>query len=190
MYSDPTGHFGILGTLLVSTFAGFAVGGGIEIAKQAFNGGDLNFDFETWDWGEIGCKAILGAATGFAYGAGGVAGGIVKGSIATIGTLTRVQSIGILLGTTTAINFAAGAGVSVAHNLQNRENIDVLNATTAGIGQAGKGVFSFFTGGMYSASSIWSVGKNAHNSLCSIVARSAGRSLISFIPNMIFSMFE
>ena len=71
MCSDPTGYFGILGTLLVSTLVGFAVGGGIEIAKQAFNGGDLNFDFETWDWGEIGCKAILGAATGFAYGAGG-----------------------------------------------------------------------------------------------------------------------
>ena len=101
---DSTSHFGIGLTLLIATGVGLAFGFGIEVVKQASDGGkfwDLstwNWNLSTWNWWKIGKASLIGAATGFAYGLGGVAGGIVKGSfkVLTIAgkALTVSQSVG------------------------------------------------------------------------------------------------
>lgn len=112
MYSDPSGHFGIGLTLLISTAVGLALGFGVETAKQVYNGGDWNWNPNTWNWWEIGESSLLGAATEFAHGLGGVTGGILKElfkALTIAGEILSVfQSIGLLLGTAAVTNFAAG----------------------------------------------------------------------------------
>ncbi len=102
--NDPAGHFGIGLTLLIATGVGLAFCFDIEAAKQAYNGGDWNWNLSTWNWWEIGKASLIEAATSFAYGLGGIAGG--NGSLQA---LTVSKSIGLLLGTAVATNFAADA---------------------------------------------------------------------------------
>ena len=100
---DPSRHFGIGLTLLIATGVGLTFDFGIEVVKQASDGGkfwDLstwNWNLSTWNWWEIGKASLIVAGTVFAYGLGGVAGGIVKGSfkVLTIAgkALTVSQSV-------------------------------------------------------------------------------------------------
>jgi len=188
---DPTGHFGIGLTLLIATGIGLAFGFGVEVAKQAYNGGDWNWDLSTWNWWEIGNASLIGAATGFAYGLGGVAGGIVKGSFQTLTiagkALTVSQSVGLLLGTAAVTNFAAGVAGYAMHTAGSEtESFNILKGISEGIGQTGKGALSFFTAGMYVGSGFWKVGVGAKNTFSSIVGRTAGRFVANYVPNYMF----
>ena len=188
---DPTGHFGIGLTLLIATGVGLAFGFGIEAAKQAYNGGDWNWDLSTWNWWEIGKASLIGAATGFAYGLGGVAGGIVKGSFQALTiagkALTVSQSVGLLLGTAAVTNFAAGVAGYAMHTAGSEtESFNILKGISEGIGQTGKGVLSFFTAGMYVGSGVWKVGVGAKNTFSSILGRAAGRFIANYVPNYMF----
>ena len=102
-----------------------AFGFGIEVVKQSSDDGkfwDLstwNWNLSAWNWWEIGKALLIVAGTGFAYGLGGVARGIVKGSfkVLTIASkaLTVSQSVGLLLGTAAVTNFAAGVAGYAMH---------------------------------------------------------------------------
>ena len=194
---DPTGHFGIGLTLLIATGIGLAFGLGTEIVKQASKDGkfwDLstwNWDLSTWNWWEIGKASLIGAATGFAYGLGGVAGGIVKGSFQALTiagkALTVSQSVGFLLGTAAVTNFAAGVAGYAMHTAGlETESFNILKGISEGIGQTGKGVLSFFTAGMYVGSGVWKVGVGVKNTFSSIIGRSAGRFIANYVPNYMF----
>ena len=194
---DPTGHFGIGLTLLIATGVGLAFGFGIEVVKQASDGGkfwDLstwNWNLSTWNWWEIGKASLIGAATGFAYGLGGVAGGIVKGSLKVLTiagkALTVSQSVGLLLGTAAVTNFAAGVAGYAMHTAGSEtESFNILKGISEGIGQTGKGVLSFFTAGMYVCSGVWKVGVGAKNTFSSILGRAAGRFIANYVPNYMF----
>ena len=190
-YCDPTGEFGIITTIIIASLAGAALSAGFEALKQAHNGRDWNFDLSTWNWWEIGKAALIGAANGFAYGVGGVAGGIVKGSfqaLTLVGkALTVSQSVGLLLGTATLANFAAGfAGYAMHTAGSETEDFNFLQGVSKGIGQTGKGALSFFTGGMYGGFGSWKVGIGAKNSISSSLARGIGKFVGNYIPNYIF----
>ena len=190
-YMDPSGHFGIGLTLLIATGVGLAFGFGIEVAKQAYNGGDWNWDLNTWNWWEIGRASLIGATTGFAYGLGGVAGGIIKGSFQALTiagkALTVSQSVGLLLGTVAVTNFAAGiAGYAMYTAGSETESFNILKGISEGIGQTGKGVLSFFTAGMYVGSGFWKVGVGAKNTFSSILGRTAGRFIANYVSNYMF----
>lgn len=166
MYMDPTGHLGIALTLLISAGIGLAVGAGIEIAKQiviseegwSWDIRSWNWDIRSWNWGEIGAKALRGLATGLAYGLGGVAGGIVKGSFSAIQiagkTLTVAQSVGLLMGIAATTNFAAGMGAYALHTIGIDEDFNLAKGFSEALGQTGKGMLSFYTGAMYVASGV------------------------------------
>ncbi len=191
MYADPSGHFGIILTLLIATGVGLAFGFGVEAAKQAYNGGDWNWDLSTWNWWEIGKASLIGAATGFAYGLGGVAGGIIKGSFQALTiagkALTIYQSIGLLMSTAAVTNFTAGVvGYAMHAAGSETENFNFLKGISEGIGQTGKGLLSFFTAGMFVGSKIWNVGVGAKNSLLSTFGRAAGRFIANYVPNYMF----
>ena len=163
---------------------GLAFGFGIETAKQAYNGGD-------WNWWEIGKASLIGAATGFAYGLGGVAGGILKGSFQALTiagkALTVSQSVGLLLGTAAVTNFAAGVAGYAMHTAGSETgSFNILKGISEGIGQTGKGVLSFFTAGMYVGSGIWKVGVGAKNTFPSILGRAVGRFIANYVPNYMF----
>ncbi len=194
---DPTGHFGIGLTLLIAAGVGLAFGFGIEVVKQASDGGkfwDLstwNWNLSTWNWWEIGKASLIVAGTGFAYGLGGVAGGIVKGSfkVLTIASkaLTVSQSVWLLLGTAAVTNFAAGVAGYAMHTAGSEtESFNILKGISEGIGQTGKGVLSFFTAGMYVCSGVWKVGVGAKNTFSSILGRAAGRFIANYVPNYMF----
>ena len=122
MYADPSGHIAI-SALLIGMAIGFGVGtvigGGFEIAKQAYNGGDWNWDSSSWNWGQIGLSALGGGVAGaissitletgfagyltsfFAGGAGSVLGGIISGSV------TDLQSGLVAFGIGAIANVAA-----------------------------------------------------------------------------------
>ena len=190
-YVDPSGHLGIGLTLLIATGVGLAFGFGIEVAKQVYNDGDWNWDPTTWNWWELGKASLIGAATGFAYGLGGVAGGIIKGSFKALiiagKALNVSQSVGVLLGTAALTNFTAGiAGYAMHTAGSETESFNVLKAVSEGVGQAGKGVHTFFTGGLFVASGIWKVGLGAKNTIGSMIVRSAGKYVVSFLPNYFF----
>ena len=190
MNVDPAGEFGIALTLLIATGIGLAVGLGVEAGKQAYNDGDWNWDLSTWNWWEIGKASLIGAATGFAYGLGGVAGGIIKGSFQALTiaghALTVSQSVGVLLGTAAVTNFAAGVTGYAMHTTGSKtENFNLLKGVSEGIGQTGKGVLSFFTAGMQVGARQWNVGVGATNSFSSIVARAASRFVVNYLPNYI-----
>ena len=191
MYVDPTGSFGVALTLLISTGIGLAFGFGFEVLKQAHNNGDWNWDTSTWNWWEIGKASFMGAATGFAYGLGGFAGGIVKGTFKTLTIagkmLTVSQSVGLLLGTATITNFATGmVGYSMYTAGSKTEDFSIVKGVLEGISQTGKGVISFFTAGMYSGSGLWKIGAGTKNTFTSIAGRAAGRFVSNYIPNCIF----
>ena len=196
-YADPSGHLGIALTLLISTGIGLVLGLGMEVAKQASEEGkfwDLstwNWDPSSWNWWEIGKSALVGAATGLAYGFGGVAGGIMKGSFQTLTiagkALTVSHSVGLLLGGAAIANFAAGVAGYTMHTAGSKnESFNILKGLSEGIGQTGKGVLSFFAGGMYASLGFWKVGKDANNTLYSIFGRAVGRYIANFIPNYMF----
>lgn len=172
-----------------------AFGFGIEVVKQSSDDGkfwDLstwNWNLSAWNWWEIGKASLIGAATGFAYGLGGVAGGIVKGSfkVLTIAgkALTVSQSVGLLLGTAAVTNFAAGVAGYAMHTAGSEtESFNILKGISEGIGQTGKGVLSFFTAGMYVCSGVWKVGVGAKNTFSSILGRAAG--IANYVPNYMF----
>ena len=190
-YVDPSGHLGIGLTLLIATGVGLASGFGIEVAKQVYNDGDWNWDPTTWNWWELGKASLIEAATGFAYGLGGVAGGIIKGSFKALiiagKALSVSQSVGVLLGTAALTNFTAGiAGYAMHTAGSETESFNVLKAVSEGVGQAGKGVHTFFTGGLFVASGIWKVGLGAKNTIGSMIVRTAGKYVVSFLPNYFF----
>ncbi|MBQ7314724.1 MAG: RHS repeat-associated core domain-containing protein, partial [Clostridia bacterium] len=190
MFTDPTGHFGIALTLLIATAIGMAISTGIEVVKQVYNEGAINWDLRTWNWWGIGAAALTGAATGLAYGLGGVAGGIVKGSFSALSiagkTLSISQSIGVLLGTTVLTNFAVGVGGYALHTIgSTNENFSLLKGISKGIRQVGKGGISFFTGGMFVGAGGWNVGVGAQNTFSSMVGRAMGKFVANYIPNAI-----
>ena len=142
MYADPSGHIAI-STLLIGMAigfgAGFAISGGFEIAKQAYNGGDWNWDVSTWNWGQIGLSALGGGVAGaissisfgsgvvgylttFATGGiGSVLGGMISGSVTDlqsgliafgVGAVANVAARGI----TALINKGVSAGAQKALN--------------------------------------------------------------------------
>ena len=196
-YADPSGHFGIGLTLLVATGLGLTFGFGIEVVKQASDGATIwdlrtwNWDLSTWNWWEIGKASLIGAATGFAYGLGGVAGGIVKGSFQALTiaghALTVSQSVGLLLGTAAVTNFVAGVAGYAMHAVGSEtENFNILKGVSEGIGQTGKGTLSFFTAGMYVGSGFWNVGVGAKNTFVSMLGRAAGRYIANYVPNYMF----
>ena len=116
---DPSGHSAILIGMLIGFGVGALIGGGFEIAKQAYNGGDWNWDMSSWNWGQIGLSALGGAVAGaissisfgsgvvgylttFATGGvGSVLGGMISGSV------TDLQSGLIAFGIGAVANVAA-----------------------------------------------------------------------------------
>ena len=192
--ADPSGRFGIALTLLICTGIGLAFGAGTEMAMQAYNGGDWNWDLSTWNWWEIGKAGLLGAANGLAYGLGGVAGGILKGSFHALTiankALTAYQSVSILLGTAMVTNFAAGIGGYAMYVAGSKEeHFNWAKGISWAMGQTAKSTLSFFTAGMYVGVGGWNVGDGAKNSLVSIVGRAAGRFISSYIPNNLCNTF-
>ena len=61
---DPSGHISILIGMLIGFGVGALIGGGFEIVKQAYNGGEWNWDISSWNWGQIGLSALGGAVAG------------------------------------------------------------------------------------------------------------------------------
>lgn len=101
-YVDPTGHFGIFATILISTLVGAAIGGGVNLGKQLINNG---WDFREVDWGSVANSAIVGGALGFSLAMGvGYLGPVIAGT-ATAGGLTAGGAFAI----STAVSFGAGA---------------------------------------------------------------------------------
>ncbi len=187
MYADPGGYFGILATLLISTIVGIAIGAGKEIINQVYNDGNWNFDLKTWNWYEIGKEAIIGAATGFAYGLGGVAGGVVKGSLKALTlfgkTLSISKSVGFLLGTAAVTNFIAGEGSYLLNMIETKSKFNIVSALSEGVRQTNKGLLSFFTAGMFVSSKMWNVGSNSKNNLTLIIGRALAKFFANYIPN-------
>lgn len=134
---DPSGHSAILIGMLIGFGVGALIGGGFEIAKQAYNGGDWNWDMSSWDWGQIGLSAlgggvagaissisfgsgVIGYLTTFATGGiGSVLGGIISGSVTDlqsgliafwVGAVANVVARGI----TALINKGVSAGAQKA----------------------------------------------------------------------------
>ena len=187
-YKDPSGHFGIFATILISTIIGAAIGAGVNLGKQLIQN-DFNLsEVNLW---EVGASALTVAVTGLAWGLGGVAGGIVKGSFHALTiagkALSASQSIGLLWGTAAVTNFAVGVVGYAMHTAGSKtENFNVFKGISEGIGQMGKGLLSFVTGGMYVGVGFWNVGIGAQNTVSSIIARSASKFAVNFIPNYIF----
>ena len=184
MYVDPTGHSSILFAVAIATLIGLAVGAGTEIAKQAYNEGDWNFDLQSWNWARIGGKALIGAANGLAYGLGGVAGGIIKGSIAAFKGLSVAQSVGLLFGTMAVSSFAAGVGSYALNTYGSEDKFYVTKAISEGIGQMGKGSTSFLVGGLFVYLNLWHI--RDKSPLGNIIGRTFVRSAVSFVPNYVF----
>ena len=136
---DPSGHSAILIGMLIGFGVGALIGGGFEIAKQAYNGGDWNWDMSSWNWGQIGLSALGGAVAGaissisfgsgvvgylttFATGGiGSVLGGMISGSVTDfqsgliafgVGAVANVAARGI----TALINKGVSAGAQKALN--------------------------------------------------------------------------
>ena len=136
---DPSGHSALLIVMLIGFGVGFFVGGGFEIAKQAYNGGDWNWDVSSWNWGQIGLSAlgggVAGAFSSISYGSGvvgyltasatggigSVLGGMISGSVTDvksgfiafgIGAVANVAARGI----TALINKGVSAGAQKALN--------------------------------------------------------------------------
>ena len=187
---DPTGHFGLLVTLLFSTAAGAAIAGGIELYKQLKDNG---FDFKEVDYTKVGTKALLGAATGLAFGAGGAAAGIVNGSMSAISlfgtTLTAAQSVGLLLGTAAVTNFAAGVGAYAIESSSNGNGFDTLTGISKGIGQLGKGLVSATIGASFVGFGFWNVGVGASKSACSFIGRVSAKFLLELFPGYVSGGF-
>ena len=125
--------------MLIGFGVGTLIGGGFEIAKQAYNGGDWNWDMLSWDWRQIGLSALGGGVAGaissisfgsgligylttFATGGiGSVLGGMISGSVTDlqsgliafgIGAVANVAARGI----TALINKGVSAGAQKALN--------------------------------------------------------------------------
>ena len=186
-FADPSGHLGVFFTVLLATLAGAAFGAFKGVAKQIYNGGQWNWDASSWDFKEIGKEILLGSATGFAFGLGGVAGGIVKGSFQAITvagkTLSVAQSVGFLLGTALTGNFVAGFAGYAIQNAGTSEKFNIGSGILEGIGQAGKGLAAFFVGGLFAASGFWKVGKGAKRSPVGLVVRAFTKYLLTMTPN-------
>lgn len=102
-YSDPLGHMPILIAALLGMVAGIALTGGFELGKQLAKN-NLRW---TWvDWPAVGRQAIIGAALGFAGGAGGAALGGLLAESATIGGGKALLWLGI----SSVVSFAGGMG--------------------------------------------------------------------------------
>ena len=186
-FVDPTGHLGVFLTVLFATLAGAIFGALKGVRKQIYNGEQWNWDASSWDFKEIGKEILLGAATGFAFGLGGVAGGIVKGSFQAITvagkTLSVAQSVGVLLGTALTGNFVAGFAGYAIQNAGTSEKFNIGSGILEGIGQAGKGLVAFFAGGLFTASGFWKVGKGAKKSLVGLAVRGFTKFLLTMTPN-------
>ena len=125
--------------MLIGFGVGFFVGGGFEIAKQAYNGGDWNWDVSSWNWGQIGLSALGGGVAGaissisfgsgvvgylttFATGGiGSVLGGMISGSVTDLQSGLIAFGIGAVAnaaarGITALINKGVSAGAQKALN--------------------------------------------------------------------------
>ena len=134
---DPSGHSAILIGMLIGFGVGALIGGGFEIAKQAYNGGDWNWDMSSWDWGQIGLSAlgggvagaissisfgsgVIGYLTTFATGGiGSVLGGIISGSVTDLQSVLIAFGVGavanvVARGITALINKGVSAGAQKA----------------------------------------------------------------------------
>lgn len=94
-----------------------------------------------------------------------VTGGIVNGSFQALTIagkeLTGSQSVGLLLGTAAATNFAAGVAGYTMHTAGSEtESFNILKGISEGIGQA--------------------------NTFSSILGRAAGRFIANYVPNYMF----
>ena len=188
MYVDPTGKLAFLTMLFISMGVGFIVSGGFEIGKQVQTHG---WNLSKWNWAEIGTAALIGAANGLAYGLGGIAGGILKGSFQALSiagkTLTTWQSVGVLFGVSAVTNFATGFASYAANAKEsNTGNFNIFKGFSEGTGQMLKGLLSFLTAGMYVGAGLWNVGADAKNTLSSIIERTVSRFIVNYIPNYIF----
>lgn len=67
--------------VVITIAVGVLINSGIENGKQII---EHAFDVNNWEWNEIESKALLGAATGLAYGLGGLTSGMLKGTFAAI----------------------------------------------------------------------------------------------------------
>ena len=101
-YCDPSGHFGILATILISALAGATVGFGFDIGKQLINNG---WDFSEVNYGSAVNSSIVGGALGFSLALGVSCLGPVIAGTATAGGLTSGGAFAI----STAVSFGAGA---------------------------------------------------------------------------------
>lgn len=168
--------------MLICVGVGALVSPGIDLGKQLIAN---NFDFREINWWNVGAAALFGAATGLALGLGGVAGGIVKGSLAAIGHLSVYQSVGLLAGIALGTNFVAGMGVYGLREAGNEEtSFNPLMMLSGGLGQMFKGGLSFAMGGMLVGSGVWNIGKGIPNTINPIL-RAAAKTTATFIPNML-----
>ena len=191
MYEDGEGRFPIT-TLIIATLIGAAIGTVIEVGKQIYDGGKWNWDLSTWNYWEIGKGTLIGAASGLAYGLGGIAGGIVRGSVKVLKIAGKVftisRSVGLLLGVAASTSFIAGFGGYALHTAGTQEDdFNFIKGFSEGIGQSVKGILSFGTGGMFGASGVWKFGQNIpiRKHIINAMYRGAARLAANIIPNYV-----
>ena len=179
MYSDPSGEFAILATILITTLVGAALGFSISLGKQLY---DNEFNFEGVNWKEVGISTLLGAAVGAAYGLGATAGAIIAGK-AAIASLTVSQSFVLLGSSAGLINFTAGV---VAYNIRNtgNDNFNYGEMFLSGIGQAGKGLVAFGAGTFLGSTGFWKPGN-----ISNIGSRVISKQVMLFTPNYYFDSY-
>ena len=184
-YIDPDGTMGIMATLIIATIVGAIIGATIETGKQVLSTGWDNIDV-----GAIVEKALLGAATGFAFAAGGIAGGIVKGTMTALSiaskTLTVVQSVTLLTGMVATTGFAAGSIGYVAKQSIDNQEISPLKAFSRGFGQMGKNLSTFIVGAFMGASGTYQIKEQGVQKVLYMMCRTVAKAAICFVPNCLF----
>lgn len=149
MYKDENGN-SFLGTLVIATVAGALIGFGLETGKQLTK--------NNWNWSElnpweIGSKALLGAASGFALAVGGVIGAAAYGSISLTASAAAIWT-----GVGAAFNFSAGVGAYFLHATGTKNGYNPGAAVLWGLAQFGKGAVSYVSGFAFGASGLWKMG--------------------------------
>jgi hypothetical protein len=114
-YVDPDGQLGMLAT----SFIGGLIGGGVELGKQLYAGGDINV-------GKVGMEAGKGALVGLGVGAVGgymaaLTEGVVTSTVAKVGAELLGKTTGAMMGSLTGdlAENALGGDVSSSEQLAN-----------------------------------------------------------------------
>ncbi len=141
MNVDPDGK-SILIAALIGLFFGGVLSGGIEIGSQLIRN---DWNWSRIDWAAVGRQAIIGAAIGFAGGAGGAAlGGYLLGSA----TVSGVRSLA-WLGISSVVSFAGGIGAYAVETFGHGSEWNLGEAIGSGFMGMAAGIMAFGAGGIH-----------------------------------------